>query len=341
MATGKLGRRLKIGAALAGLTVVLLLGAAEMGLRTFAPVEFKALPKPHSDDDWFENLHRPSNTPGLVYELTPSRELSIKGVAIGTNSHGMRDAEPLQPVPGKELRRIAAVGDSFTFGQGVGNRENWSWYLQELLGESAGDDVLWDVINFGVNGYSSRDEAAVIEHKVFEWDPDLVLLAYALNDPDVDGISGLHDYYEEPAWWRHSHLLRLMAKVRFERGIHSNGGHHVRAVHADPEKWQTVVDAFGAIAAMCEQRDIPVLLTIFPVFYSGRTWAEYELGDVHDKVAGLGRANGFDVVDVREVYAATGKPPLDLSIPDDGHPTPEGHHLAAELLRDRILARTW
>jgi hypothetical protein len=98
-----------------GLAALLVsLAAAEALLAVFWPVEYMAPPERLPGNAWRELIHRPSELPGLLYELAPTP----KGIAGPTNSHGMRDTEPL-PAGAPAVLRVAVLGDSFTFGLGV------------------------------------------------------------------------------------------------------------------------------------------------------------------------------------------------------------------------------
>ena len=133
----------------------------------FNPVQYMLPPAPIPNDTWRELLHRSSSIPGLSYELVPNKEKFSKGATIKTNSHGMRDDEPLD----RDLDSactVLVIGDSYTFGFGVEGHETYANILEELLKNNAPNKAV-QVLNMGVGGYSSRDEALVLKHKGMEW----------------------------------------------------------------------------------------------------------------------------------------------------------------------------
>lgn len=67
------------------------------------------------------------------------------------NSRSIRSADEYSDEPPMEKTRIAAFGDSFTFGQGVTNDETWEHHLSLL-------DPRYEILNFGVGGYG-QDQA--------------------------------------------------------------------------------------------------------------------------------------------------------------------------------------
>lgn len=104
-----------------------------------------------------------------------------------TNSHGWRDAErTFEKKPG--IRRIAAIGDSFTFGTGVDDGERFTDLIQ-----AAGPGL--EVINLGVTGYGTDQELRVLEIEGTRYNPDVVLLiAYAGNDLGDIGYDRLYSW---------------------------------------------------------------------------------------------------------------------------------------------------
>lgn len=319
--------------------VALSLGAAELLLRAVFPVDYREPPAPLPEDAWRELLHRPSAVPGLAYELRPGADQQAKGSRIRTNSLGLRDDEPL-PEDGRPTVRIAALGDSVTFGFGIEGDETWANVLERLLNEgSAPEAARVEVLNYGVGGYAARDVAAVLEHKVLPRGPALVIYGYVLNDPETEPIQPLHSYFQQVAWWQRSHLLRLLAEKRRDFEIQRlGGGNYLRYLHADPETWGSVLAAFDRMRDLTRGRDVPVIVAVFPVLLlRGEGWPAYPYRELHAQVSGAAAAQGFRVLDLLPVFES--HEPAALRVSDtDGHPNAEGHRLAAEALRDLLAA---
>ncbi|HEX5010639.1 MAG TPA: SGNH/GDSL hydrolase family protein [Planctomycetota bacterium] len=91
------------------------------------------------------------------------------------NSRGLRDTEhTFQKKPG--TLRIALLGDSLAWGWGVDNGKAFA----DIVERDLGPDV--EVINFGVPGYSTDQELLAFERDGVNYEPDLVLLCFVLND---------------------------------------------------------------------------------------------------------------------------------------------------------------
>lgn len=336
---GKQSRR-TLGALVVGLVFLLLaVAVGEIWVRRSGRVAHHWAPPRRSDaKDWRDLLHVQSPVPGLRYELSPNRRKRIRGVWIETNSHGMRDTEPLpDDTPG--LVRIAVLGDSETFALTVPGDLTYPNVLERLLNERFEErGLVFDVLNFGVGGYGTRDEALVFEHKVLPWKPALVIVSYILNDPELDPVQPLIAHFHEPEWWQYSHLLRLVHRTALQRKVDRyGGGDYIAYLHADERKWRAVLNAFESIHRNASSRGIDSLLFIQPAIPE-KTWENYLYADLHRQVADAARATGFDVLDLYETYAR--HPPASLrASPTDNHSNTDAHRLIAETLLDEVARR--
>lgn len=294
---------------------------AESALRVFMPVAFRA-PQAHADDEWRALLHIASPLDGLAYELAANRQGSGQGTAVSTNSRGMRGPEPLPEGP--DLFRVAVIGDSFTFGFGVPPERTYVAVLERQLRRNAARGWRYEALNFGVGGYAASDEAIVLEHKVLPLAPDLVILGYALNDPETDPIQPLHAYYAPVEWWQYSQLARLIAAARWQREIGQLGdGDYYRYLHAQPQKWQSVVAAFERMARARDRSAVPLLIATFPAGWHDQ-WQDYPYRPLHAQVAREAAAHGITVVDILPFLSRFEPAQMRISAEDD-HFSIEGH----------------
>jgi lysophospholipase L1-like esterase len=86
---------------------------------------------------------------------------------------------PGRPADGGVFR-VAAVGDSFTWGPGVEPDRAWPHVLEGLLGARAHRPAT--VANLGVSGYNACQEDRFVETSVIALRPDLVVLQVGWND---------------------------------------------------------------------------------------------------------------------------------------------------------------
>jgi hypothetical protein len=312
-------------------TVLLL---AEVLLRLIHPLGYLRPPR-IQEGGWHQLVHQRSSVPGLAYDLKPDMEKHSQGALIRTNSWGMRDDEP-RVGSDEPVFRVVVVGDSVTFGFGVSGDQTYSNVLERLLnGGAAGGP--FEVLDLGVGGYSTRDEALTLESKGMRWNPKLIVIGYVLNDPESEPIQPLQSYFQEPSWWQHSALLRMLARCKNVLDIRRfGGGDYLRYLHSPQRaKWQGVVEAFHRMAAMAHARNCPVLLLIFPATRA-EGWATYPYRDLHQQVTSAARGAGFDVIDLYDVFSRYAPKDVMLS-PKDDHPTPLGHELAAAAIHQWML----
>ena len=151
------------------------------------------------------------------------------------NKAGFRGAEfSLQKKPG--ILRIAILGDSVAYGYSVPLEQTFARLLEKQL-NADGHDV--EVLNFAVNGYSTIAELELYKTRVREYQPDIVLLAYVLNDPlpaafvvqsvgsarkQVDYFKQLSHYSQLGAWvyLRWQKLLQPFDRQRNYAAMYSN-----------------------------------------------------------------------------------------------------------------------
>lgn len=286
-------------------------------------------------------FHQRSAIPGLDYEMAPNRELVKDGILIRTNQYGMRDTEPSEQKSDSPCR-IAAIGDSYTFGWRVATDDSFPKVLEKLLRKSAaGKDCRFEVLNFAVSGYSSYDEALMLRYRVVNFDPHVVIVGYVLNDPEIDPVQPLHSYFARFEWWQYSGILRLIAGARYNWEIkHLGDGDYYKYLHAPGhKKWQSVVDAFRDIREVTAPRNIKVAVVILPeltIDFKGKPWTEYPYRGLHQQVSDLALQNGFRVIDLLPAFSQY--PSEDVVFPGgDDHPTKLGHEIAAAAIENELL----
>ncbi len=145
-----------------------------------------------------------------------------------TNSIGLRDDEITPKTP--EMTRVLVLGDSFVWGWGAPQGEEWVSLVERMLREKRGAGRI-DVVNAGVNAYGTEAQVAHLERLGPELRPDVVLVAFFTNDftDNLLGAKGVytvkdgylfdrfsHEYFRENVLARESHLYRLATRALAE-----------------------------------------------------------------------------------------------------------------------------
>ena len=125
-----------------------------------------------------------------------------RGLAvINTDSLGLR-AKTSGMVYGTKQSyeyRIAIVGDSVTFGEGIPRTEDtYAHVLEDTLNQQQ-HTVAVQVLNYGASAYSVKSMAATLQHRMVEIQPDLIIMAIIPHDfnlsrtPIIDAAGYLVD----------------------------------------------------------------------------------------------------------------------------------------------------
>ncbi len=130
-----------------------------------------------------ENLAKLKSSSLFLYENKPNAVFPYKTSEfeneIRINSLGFRDDEFIQEKEGGIIR-IAVLGDSQEEALQVPLEKIWQKVTGRELSEKLKKKV--QVYNFGVSGYGTDQEWLTLKEKVWQFKPDLVILAFSPND---------------------------------------------------------------------------------------------------------------------------------------------------------------
>ncbi len=215
-----------------------------------------------------------------------------KGINYIINSKGLRGTDfPLKKPEGE--KRLLAIGDSVTFGHLVSEENTYPNFLQEYLNKIISKSS-FRVINCGVNAYSTREELMSLRKKWIEYNPDIVLLGFVLNDASIYArqyqlkkFGKILTHTEQQAVLRLSR--RILSKIRFVdklslliETVLSKGKseQNVRAMIDDLDRdimcldskesingWETAIDELSEIKQFLDGHNIDMVLIIFPTLY--------------------------------------------------------------------------
>jgi hypothetical protein len=127
------------------------------------------------------NLHSIGTKPDgrEVFTLVPNQSyVNREGIKINTNSLGFRDIE--HNVSNTDKTRIIFSGDSFTHAISIKEENRLSSQIRSQLGNDSPKQ--YEVFNMGISGNNVQQNLDLIEHFSPIIKPDIVVMAYVLND---------------------------------------------------------------------------------------------------------------------------------------------------------------
>jgi len=132
----------------------------------------------------YPNFFMPDPIVGIAHRPDVEGRYEMEGESyIKINSDGLRDLEHAKEKPSGTVR-IAVLGDSFAEAFQV-PQENTFWAImaRELQERAGFKDAPVEVINFGTSAHGTAQELLTLRHRVWDYSPDVVLLAFAtVND---------------------------------------------------------------------------------------------------------------------------------------------------------------
>jgi lysophospholipase L1-like esterase len=282
-----------------------------------------------------------SEDPVLLYQPKPG--------AGDINAYGIRDRDyPLHASAG--TLRIVVLGDSVGFG--LCSVMEGALPLDAVFSEVLERDLeargrRAEVINLSVSGYNTAQETAFFEAKGLPLEPDLVLVAYVLNDhADHPSVEVLHLARDE-RFARYRALTRAMARNALLES------HLIRALWyrlsdfpgeelPSPSNDRYAVrisEDFEPLRRLSVKHGFDVLVAIFPLLQR-QTEAGYAEAWQHEVVARVAREKGFDALDLLPAFEAAGAGDLQRLRGRCGamHPDERGHRVAAEAILERLIS---
>lgn len=254
------------------------------------------------------------------------------------NSAGWRDREHSLEKPSGTLR-ILGLGDSYLYGQGVQRKDICLSRLEELLQRDLHTERV-ECINTGMSGFNTVDQYDLFVNRGIEYQPDLVILHFVLNDVEpnvllpgtkVEFYSEYLAIFQQPdALSRYSYFWSW-ARQRFLRSIRARQyiNDCVNSFSRDSRKWKRCRDAIDDIRRACDEHDLSFLVVIFPFFID--LDGDYPFQAIHDVVREHCESNEIHVLDLRDEYRQYNGPELWVH-PTDQHPNETAHRIAAEAM---------
>ena len=260
------------------------------------------------------------------------REALSKHPRISTNRLGFRERRIDPKDPGRY--RIAVIGDSFTFGDGIEEQDRFSNLVQDLAGPG------YEVLNFGTRAHNLPQHLNTLE-RVLKLNPDFVLLQLYENDFETPSMDRPEAY---PLWSaavdrrmvRSFVMYRLLkdtwVKVQQVAGLSEEYSHYMARHLRDPGS-PYAQEAFGRLRqfiARTKSAGVPSGTVLFPALWALQPGgANYPFDYLHDRVGTICADEQIACLDLFSAYVAMGDARSLWVSAFDAHPNAKANRRAA------------
>lgn len=256
------------------------------------------------------------------------------------NHYGYRGAE-FDEVKSAGVYRVAVMGDSFTYGNGVPEAQRFS----NVVGARLRDRRV-EVLNFGFPGNNWPEHVRTLETRVLRLRPDFVLLQWGSNDIELDRdvagrprIPPIVTNRERHEWLHEHSALYTIVNARWigyrlRQAMGDSYDRYLTRLYADPgsEGARAAGRLMRRFIALCRERHVGLGIVLVPDA-AVPLGADYPYRFMHDQVHGICRAEGVACEDLLRDFAALPDRTALWVTPLDSHPSV----LANRLIADRVM----
>jgi hypothetical protein len=125
----------------------------------------------------------------ILYVNRPMSNYRTFGYKFSSNFLGFREKN-FSLKKTNNTFRILVFGDSFTFGIGIDSDHRYTKLLGEML-NTLGSNTVFEVLNFGMGGYSTDQEHDLIKAILKIVECDLIIIGFCFNDLSVTNKASL------------------------------------------------------------------------------------------------------------------------------------------------------
>jgi len=297
-------------------------------------------------NDEFERLPDVSGANWTLHDSTlEASELPLDrldetpyGVRVDVSEQGLRD-RVYSDRPDHGVLRIAGIGDSFTFGQGVPVELTLFKQMETLLGEG------YEVVNASGVGRGTREEADSLRTVTAGLNCQRAVVVFIVNDVNLNAkLASQQDYindlinvrdsylekHQADAWYSgYSRLLRMIGSWMDMRSIKRDTIQWYRDSYDREINGANLNLLASDLERMAETPDCRVAFVMFPLLVDLQTG--YPFRDIHEMVGGMAREAGMPVLDLEPVFRGHRTSSLHVH-PADHHPNGEAHGIAARAI---------
>lgn len=256
------------------------------------------------------------------------------------NSLGCRDEEWTREKP-SGVRRVAFVGDSFSYGWGIERVENrFSDRIQAMFDRRSPGTV--EVMNVAKPGWDTIAQLQPIKDMISVYGVDEIVLCYVAND--IEKLLPTSPEFDPtrpptPRWFNpdSSCLLGYLYYRIWVPHVPTVCGYHdwLAEGFADPQIWRLHQQQLGAIISHCKDQGVALRVLLLPFIRTGGE--KFHIERIHATLHGFFELNETHVLDLLPVIA--GHDPAELTVSShDAHPNKLAHQLFADAIWEAFYA---
>lgn len=258
-------------------------------------------------------------------------------VEYRNGSTGVR-GPAVAPLPAPGTLRIAGIGDSFAYGDGVPEDRTLFAQLQQELGPG------FEVLNCGQSGADMELDLRTLEWVSGNYAPQRAIVVFLPNDvrlsPELQarqsGVVDLINLRAENAttsgaspWSVHSRLTQLLAGAGSLDDVTRQTLSLYRDAYDPAKNGENLQRLEADLRRLAQLSRGGVALVLYPLLIGFEDG--YPLQHVHDRVRKMAEAAGLPVLDLAPAFA--GHDTASLWVHDvDHHPNGAAHQIAAQAL---------
>jgi hypothetical protein len=264
---------------------------------------------------------------------------------IRANSAGFR-GRPFTDAKAPGTIRVAVIGDSFTYGNGIRQQDRFSDRLQADLPAHI------EVLNFGQPGANTPEHVRLVQELLPRIHPDFVLLQWYVND--VEGDDSTDRPHSLPLipirrwhnWLNETSALYTVANMQWAEtqvalGFTASYADYLKHRLADPNSHDSVADRqlLNELITACQQAGVPIGIVLFPDT-AGSMGADYPFAYLHERVLATCKARGLTCIDLRNDFSKVKERQSLWASRLDHHPSARANAIAAERILE-TYSKDW
>lgn len=254
---------------------------------------------------------------------------------VQTNAMGFR-GRPFEAIKPAGVYRIAAVGDSFTFGNGIKQDDRYTELLQARLPSH------FEVLNFGIAGANTPEHRVLVNRLVKEVHPDFILLQWYVNDVEDDDAIGrppfrnLVGYRPLHDWLSNTSALYTIANMQWAQtqvslGMSTSYPDYLKKRLGDPRSPDSIRDRslLEDLITSAQRAHAGIGIVLFPDT-AGDLGDRYPFRYLHERVLDVCHERSITCLDLRSDFAAIRDRQSLWANRLDHHPSARANAIAAE-----------